>query len=200
MINVCANCGQYRADKTVQVAEGAVVCPECGHAQPFTFTPIFLIGGPSGAGKSAVLPLLTGHPDFIALEMDILWQDTYNNDNTTFFETWLRMAKNISQSGKPVALLGAGVCVPANITACVESRYFSAIHYLALSASDDTLKDRLLARPAWRNSHKPEFIESQIEFNRWLKNNRGQIDQIDTTTITIVESANQIKRWITQSL
>ena len=58
--------------------------------------------------------------------------------------------------------------MPGNIEPCVERRYFSQIHYLALVCDDNELARRLQARPAWRGSGNPAFIDNQIRFNRWF--------------------------------
>lgn len=47
------------------------------------------------------------------------------------------MAKNISQPGRSVVLVGAGMGVPENIEPCVELRYFAEVHYLAMVCTDD---------------------------------------------------------------
>ncbi len=119
MINVCSKCGAYRADKVVDSSRSVAVCPECAHIHPFRFTPLFLVGGASGAGKSALVePLIRRQPPVVVLETDILWRPEFNKPDEhyrDYFETWLRLAKNIAQNGRPVLLLGAGFAVPGNI-------------------------------------------------------------------------------------
>lgn len=95
------------------------------------------------------------------------WRSEFDTPDTQygdFFETWLRICKNISQSGRPVTLFGAGAGVPENIETCVERRYFTEVHYLALVCSDDVLQDRLLTRPAWRGSQKSACNPSALWF------------------------------------
>lgn len=69
------------------------------------------------------------------------------------------MAKNISQAGRPIVLFGTGMGVPENIEPCVERRYFSEIHYLALVCDDGVLAQRLRARPAWRGAGDQAYKE-----------------------------------------
>jgi hypothetical protein len=104
----------------------------------------------------------------VLLDSDILWRPEFNTPQTRFrdyFETWLRVCKNISQSGRPVVLFGAGVGVPENIEGCIERRYFSQVYYLALVCSDEILAERLQQRPAWRGT-RDQYIEEHIRFNR----------------------------------
>jgi adenylate kinase family enzyme len=208
MVNVCPECGIYRADKIVDMKKSVIICPECGGQIPFIFSPLFIISGASGSGKSTVCNNFVGKIDeVIVLDCDILWQEEFNcpeNNFNKFNETWLRLSKNISQSGRPVVLFGAGIGIPENIESCIERRYFSNIFYLSLICSDGVLKNRLEERPQWRQSQNKEFIESQIKYNNWLKKYDSKTGQkivlIDTTEKTIEETTQRIKRWIGENL
>ncbi len=204
MLNVCWNCGLYRVDKVIDPAGPYAICPECGHKHPFQQRPLLIVTGASGTGKSTVCQqLLSRLDEVVLLDADILWQPEFNqpeNNYRNFFETWLRMAKNIGQSGRPVVLFGAGLGVPDNIEPCVERRYFSEVHYLALVCVEETLRQRLQNRPAWRQSGQAEFIERQIQFNQWFAE-RGRdatppVDLLDTTTMSVQETASQVTSWI----
>jgi hypothetical protein len=206
MINICPHCGSYRADKTIDPSGPYAVCPECGHKQPFLYLPLLVIGGASGAGKSSVCNFLLGKfQDAILLDSDILWRPEFNTPEDhyhAFFDLWLRMCKNIAQSGRPVALFGAGMGVPANLEGLVERRYFSAIHYLALVCDDEELARRLRARSAWRNSGGESWVESQIAFNRWFKEvgvrpaGQPPVELLDTTCVPLEKTAAQVAAWI----
>jgi predicted kinase len=156
--------------------------------------PLLIVSGASGAGKSTVAHLLMGQLDrVVLLDSDILWRpefDTPEDNYRTFFETWLRMAKNIAQAGRPVVIFGAGMGVPANIEPCVERRYFSRVDYLALVCEDDVLAERLHARPAWRES-SDQPTETHVRFNRWFKDRRGVITLLDTTGSTPENTAGR---------
>ena len=210
MFNVCWRCGIYRADKTIifdesnESVDPVALCPECGHRHPFRQLPLLLISGASGAGKTTVCQLLLGRvTEAVLLDADILWRpelDTPDDHYRAFFETWLRMAKNISQAGRPVAIFGAGMGVPANLEPCVERRYLGALHFLALTCDDDALAARLRQRPAWRQSHSDEYIAGHVQFNRWLKSQAQQpaspMELIDTTQQTAEATAHLVAAWI----
>jgi hypothetical protein len=146
--------------------------------------------------------------DLIPLDSDILWSpafDTPENNYRDFFETWLRVCKNIAQSGRSTVLFGAGAAVPENLENCIEKRYFSGIHYLALVCSDQALIQRLQARPKWRNRQQYDFITEQIHFNQWFMNyNNGGIQPvirlINTSQLSPEETAFEISNWIRESL
>ena len=202
MFNVCPSCGEYHADKII-VPEGAyAVCPNCNYQHKFIRLPLFVLTGASGVGKtSTCLALAAKAKDFVVMESDILWRDEFNQpatDYRNYRETWLRVCKNISQAGKPVILCGAGI--PAQFESCIERRYFSNIHYLALICEDEILALRLRSRPGWRGSFKDEYITEQIAFNRWLINNaqntQPPLSLLNTSKITVNESVAGVEQWI----
>jgi hypothetical protein len=210
VLNVCSGCGEYRADKLIETAgpgRATAVCPACGFRMSFRQLPLLLVCGPSGAGKSAVLPTLIGSVDrAVLLELDVLWRAEFDRPETgyrDFFETWLRVACNIGQSGRPAVLFGAG-CLPANIEPCVHRRYFSTTHYLALVCRDDVLAARLRNRPAWRKSSDEGFVRSQIAFNRWLIENAAlaapSLALLDTTNAAPDQTAVGVASWVASRL
>jgi hypothetical protein len=204
MMNVCYQCGLYRADKSIDPSGPYAVCPECGYKHPFQQLPLLIVSGASGAGKTTVCQQLLGKiTQAVLLDSDILWRPEFNAPDTNyqnFFEIWLRVCKNISQSGRPVVLFGAGLGVPENIENCIERRYFSSIRYLALVCSDEILVERLQQRPVWRGAREPAYIEDSIRFNRWFKAYDSQlaIKLIDTTNIPIRETTLRVASWMSE--
>jgi hypothetical protein len=203
MLNVCWACGLYRADKIIDPLGPFAICPECGHHHPFRQLPLLVISGASGAGKTVVCQALLGRlPEVVPLDADILWRpefDTPQDHYRAFFETWLRMCKNVSQAGRPVVLFGAGMGVPANLEPCVERRYLGRISYLALTCDPAVLAQRLRQRPAWR-SCSTAFIEAQLQFNCWFQLEGQQasppVDLLDTTYASIAETTAAVAAWI----
>lgn len=206
MMNVCFQCGMYHADKIIDPAGPFAICPDCGYKHAFRQLPLLIVTGASGAGKSTVCQHLTGKvTQAVLLDLDILWRPEFDSPETNYreyFELWLRLCKNISQSGRPVVLFGAGAGVPENIKDCIERRYFSNVHYLALVCSDSTLSERLQARPVWRGTRSKEYIEGHIHFNRWFQEYDGQpvIERIDTTNTHPEETAAQVVSWIDERI
>ncbi len=203
MLFVCNQCGAYRADKIIDPNGLFAICPECGYKHPFRYSPLLVVSGASGTGKSAVITRLMGKINSVViLESDIIWRPEFNQPEEgfrNFFESWLRIAFNIGQSGRPVVIFGAGFGVPENLEGLVERRYFLNIKYLALVCDELELKNRLLKRPKWRGITE-NFVQNQIEYNRWFTEigckGIPPVDLINTSNVPLEKTVNQVRQWI----
>lgn len=208
MLNTCLRCGAYRVDKIIDPTGPFAVCPECGHKHLFRYLPLFLVSGASAVGMSTAGRMLAGQlEEVILMDSDILWRSEFDKPQTKYrdyFEIWLRVAKNIAQSGRPVVLFGAGMSVPENIEPCLERRYFSKVYYLALTCDPEVQRERYSRRPSWRSSKGPEFLETHIQFNRWFRENADKvtpaIDLVDTTHASPAEASQRVAEWVREKL
>ncbi len=145
MFNVCPNCGEYAVEKIIDNSGPYAICPHCHHAHPFLMQPLFLIGGASGTGKTTVcLSLISMLKECVVLEKDILWgmvKTSPTEKYSSWSNVWLRIAKNIGQSGRPVVL--CGTALPEQY-ACGEEAN-TALGYTHLR----------LVRPQFRGSTSP---------------------------------------------
>ena len=206
MFNVCPKCGEYNPDKIIEPDGPYAVCPDCKYRHKFIRLPLFVLTGSSGVGKTTTcLALVDRAKDFVVMESDILWRDEFNQPATNYRdyrETWLRVCKNISQAGKPVIL--CGTAVPEQFEHCVERRYFSDIHYLALVCADEVLASRLRSRPSWRGTAGDEQLKKHVAFNRWLKEHARSTQPpmalLDTSELTVAESVEAVMRWVSDCL
>lgn len=206
MFNVCPGCGEYSDDKKISSDGKFAVCLQCDHRHSFLRLPLLIITGASGTGKSTVaLRLIQEQTAVVCLDADILWRDEFaspDRDYRDFRNLWLRMAKNIGQNGRPVALFGSAT--PGQFEECNESRYFSSIYYLALVCREDELINRLKLRPAWRKSGSDSVLEQMRKYNQWLIEYADKADSnfslLDTTTISLSQSVQATKDWISSSL
>jgi len=141
----------------------------------------------------------------VILESDILWgafpADPENNYRD-YRNLWLRVAKNVGQSGRPVVL--CGTATPEQFEACPERRYFSTLHYLTMICDDQILEDRLKQRPVWRQSGSTESIKGMIQFNRWLREHASStyppMTLLDTSHRSISETVRDVTQWLRQRL
>jgi hypothetical protein len=205
MFNVCDGCGAYRVDKVIDAAASEAICPECGQRHAFIRAPLCLVAGASGSGKSSVCRRLAGGLDEAVLfDSDILWGPHFESEPGRFFETWLRVCKNTAQAGRPVVLFGAGTGLPENLEPCLERRYFSTLHYVALTCDDAVLAERLRRRPAWRQSGSEAYVAEHVAFNRWFREKgpttTPPIELIDTSVETVAETTERVVAWIRRRL
>ena len=206
MFNVCPKCGDYRAEKDIAPEGPYAICANCGFRHKFIRSPLFVITGASGVGKTTLcLELAAKTKDFVVMDSDILSREEFNEPATNYREyreTWLRVCKYISQAGKPVVLCGVGE--PTEFEQCIERRYFSDLHYLALICNDHILASRLRKRPMWSDPSNDERVKEQVVFNRWLTSNAGNTEPpmtlLDTSEITVDETAAKVERWIRSCL
>jgi len=206
MFNICPRCGEYAVEKRIDPPGPFAICPHCDYPHPFRQLPLFIVTGASGTGKSTVClslaPLLA---TCVCLESDILWRPEFatpTDDYRAYRDLWLRVAKNIGQSGRPVVLFGSAT--PDQFAVCPERRYFTNLHYLAFVCNDATLTARLQARPAWRGSGTPERVAQMVQFNRWLTRHAAEttpaMTLLDTSDLTLDESVERTARWIGERL
>ena len=209
MLNTCIQCGAYHPAKEIKHGlngNAIAICPACGHHHPFVRLPLLFVTSASGTGKTTTCLTLVGMiPEAVLLDIDILWSPYFNNLEDgfrEFFETWLRICKNIAQSGRPVVLFGSGTGVPHNIEPRVERRYIGETHYLALVCDDKVLESRPRARS--NNGSGEEFVQDQVNFNRWFKEKGLReippVELLDTTNMPVEETAREVKYWIYQIL
>lgn len=207
MFNVCPGCGAYSVEKIIDPTGPFAICPFCQYAHPFLQQPLFIITGPSGAGKSTICLELVKElqNECVVMESDILWgtpiaapEDEYSN----YHNTWLRVAKNIGQAGRPVVL--CGTALPEHFETRPERRYFSTIYYLTIVCDDTLLQERLLQRPAWRKSGTDAFIKEMLRFNRWLKEHAATTEPpmtlYDNSQRTLEESLQDVAQWVRERL
>jgi len=200
MLNTCVKCKKYSVNKQISSDGRFMTCPFCGHNQEIKKMPLFIITGASGVGKSTIsTQLFQKEKDYIVMESDILWDDSFNdpeNNYREYRELWLRMCKNISQIGKPVVLCGCAV--PEQFENCLERRYFSEIHYIAIVCDEEILYKRLTEDRHYEEND--ENVKVSINFNAWLKTNADKtnphMDLLDNSHLTVDEAAKIVEDWI----
>lgn len=196
----------YSVGKEIIEDGSFAVCPHCGDKRKIRRLPLFIITGASCIGKSTISSKLQQEYDkVVVMESDILWNGIYNtpeDDYRQYRELWLRVCKNISQSVNPVVLCGCAI--PEQFEVCAERRYFSDIHYLAVVAGDEKLKERIEVRPAYRNCDGDEFVNSQLQFNNWFKENYDKtnpnITLLNNSNQTVEQSVCEVIKWIDTKL
>ena len=165
--------------------------------------PLLIVTGASCVGKSTLCELLFQKEQaYIVLESDLLWNDCYNtpqDEYKTYRRLWLRLCAQIAQIGKPVVLCGCAL--PQQFERQPERALFTDIRYLAVVCDDETLERRMREG---RQVADEGWIQSSLQFNRWLKTHAGTsrppITLLDTTELTPEAAAELADRWIMECL
>jgi len=206
MYEICPDCGKHIPDADIDTDGPYIICDDCGSRQSFRMLPLFIITGASGTGKTTLtskIALMDEKPDLVYLDSDMLLIGEFTSSGWQEYRNiWLWVCFNISQSGRPVALFGSAS--PPDFENALRRRYFSAIHYLALTCDSDTLEQRLVQRPEWRKSSSPEFVKSHLEWNQWFIDNASTANPphsiLDTTDKTLHETIMELFAWINACL
>ena len=157
--------------------------------------PIFIVTGTSGAGKTAVIPELRRLlPGVAVLDKDHMWHPNPGAAYDNFF----RIAAALATTGIYTVIVGT--IIPEHFTgwACEERDRVGEIRYVNLHCSDGVRERRLRARPAWRKSSTPEFIEEHRKLAARLL--AGELPAgtptFDTTKCSVEETAAEVASYI----
>lgn len=170
---------------------------------PTNKQPLFIVTGASCVGKSTMCEeLFKKETDYIVIESDLLWNDTFNTPNDDYCayrRLWMRLCANIAQIKLPVVLCGCAI--PAQFEQQPERAFFTNIHYLAVVCDDNCLEKRL------REGRKVEdqnWLKSSLEFNNWLKENAcktvPEISLLDNSQLSAEEAAVVADAWIKERI
>lgn len=158
--------------------------------------PLFIVTGASGSGKTYVVQELRKiMPDYDIFDPDALIE-FMGHDWEKIRNVWLRVARNIAQSGRSTII--CGTMMPWDVEQCADFAFFKHVYYLNLHCDEETREKRLLDR-----NWSEEEIQNHKNFaNRLLELADEAFDPpmptIDTSNIDVTEVASQIKNWVLQ--
>ena len=129
--------------------------------------------------------------------------DVFDPDNLVEFighdwekmrNIWLRVARNIAQSGRMTIICGS--MMPWDLEKCVDFPFFKHVYYLNLHCNEETREQRLRER-----NWSEEMIQDHKEFAKALldiadKDFNPAMPTIDTTDTDVTLVASQIKEWV----
>jgi len=175
-------------------------CATCGRT--WLRLPLFVLNGATGVGKSTVgetaTPLL---PECVHIDGDVFWSNDYFGDDAAglrYYEHCLRVAVEISQSGRPVVFRGAND--PDRWRDSPLTTYFTGIHYFALVADPDMHERRLRAREQPDDISLHPAFPDFLDHNRWIRANAAHTDPpmtlLDVTTLTAADAAAEFAAWV----
>lgn len=176
---------------------GRARCPACdGWYDGPARAPLIVITGASGSGKTTIfVPLARAlAEDCLTFDADLLLDAAgalsggRPIDWSAFHAALLAVAHGAGQSSRATVLLAP--LVPGVLEPLPARRWVGDISYVVLDCPDDVRRERLVARPPWRDRD----IEKQVSFGCWLRANIP--DTIDTSRGSPVDVAAAAAAWV----
>lgn len=158
--------------------------------------PLFIVTGASESGKTYVIKELRRMmPEFDIFDPDNL-VEFIGHDWEKMRNIWLRVARNIAQSGRMTII--CGTMMPWDIEKCTDFPFFKHVYYLNLYCDEETRVKRLRERN-WLEEEIPNhknFAKRLLEIADEVY--KPPMPTIDTTDTDVIEVASQIKEWVHQ--
>ena len=192
----CERCGALGAHATPAGPILLLACPQCGYEEERRRLPLFSITGPSGSGKSTLVRRLWRVlPECVTFDGDALWHGDFWTNRQAFYDRWLVVAGQASQSGRPVVVCTAAM---PDDWRSVFAVLVGEVHMLALVCDETELMARLTARARPADEQAPaDFLEQTRNFNRVLCE---LLEHVDTSTLGRGEVATRVARWVRERL
>lgn len=175
------------------------VCPGCGRQERAVRLALFVVTGASGSGKTAILPhLTTALPGCAVFDVDLLIDSfkaatgSGSIDWSAFRDAWLSVAHGLAQGGRHVVLLGP--FMPEQLDPLPARSWVGEIHFAVLDCGDDVRRQRLEARPPWRE----RAIEEHLSFAAHLR--RLPATLIFTDDSNPARTADRVATWVIERL
>ena len=167
---------------------------------------LYIITGTSGAGKSTIkdeLDAVLDHGKYACVDSDevgLNWWDYAGTDRESQYGNDTLNAAIRKACGRDLVFVSC--LTPQDyMTKTTVPEDVKATYFIALWASDETIYQRLCARPKERGFTSDEIIRPHIEYNQWIGRNRGKYQLfIDKEKQTAGETAGIIKEFIARTL
>ena len=164
---------------------------------------LYIVTGTCGAGKSTIRDELGAMLDpvkYACIDSDetgLNWWDYAGTDHESQYGNDTLNAAILRAGGRDLVFVSC--LTPQDyMTKTTVPEEVEATYYIALWAPDETIYGRLRARPKERGFTSDEIIRPHIEYNRWIRRNRGKYQLfIDNENQTAEETAGIIKEYIT---
>jgi hypothetical protein len=204
---ICPRCGEW-IDRPLAIAPAGpsailMTCPRCREPSRVEQHRLWFVTGSSGSGKTVLTPLLRPRlPECVVFECEAIhyWLFKDERGYASLYNQWLQVAREIALNGRPTVLVGTAL--PEQLDDCPNRPYFSEIRYLGLVCDAAEQARRLRARPAWRRSAEPAFVERSIGFTERLRElaRAGRVELLDTTGVTPEAAADRAAAWVQRRL
>ena len=158
---------------------------------------IIFISAVCGVGKSTICEYIKSNnllKDYELFDADNLLNIHDYDQNKLFYEDTIKKA--ILNSGDKNIILGS--CInPVEIEHINMPSNIDSKEMILLYCSDEELKRRLKARDESRNCSSDEFINGQVDYQKYMLDHLNLFQlSIDNTNISVEETASLIIKYI----
>lgn len=163
---------------------------------------LVILSAPCGVGKSTIRDelhsknLLSEYACIDTDEVGINWWDyAGTKQEHKFNDDCLKRA--VMMSGDKQLLFVSCLNPLDYYSKVVLPEDIEATYFIGMVCSDEEIRRRLKARPAERMCGDDEFIEAQIEYSEWYKENKGKFQFfLDNTGQEISKTAELIAEFV----
>jgi len=163
---------------------------------------LYIITGTSGAGKSTMKDEMNAILDpgkYACVDSDetgLNWWDYAGTDRESEYGNDTLNAAIRKARGRDLVFVSC--LTPQDyMTKTTVPEEVKATYFIALWAPDEIIYRRLRARPEERGFTSDEIIRPHIEYNQWIRRNRGKYQLfIDNANQTAGETAEIIREFI----
>jgi dephospho-CoA kinase len=161
--------------------------------------PLYIVTGAKGTGKTTIIKDLRKlMPEYAVFDYDDIIEfindDLRKFDKHKLLNIWLRVARNIAESGRKTII--CGIIRPDDVEKCIDFDNFKHVYYLSLHCDDQTREIRLQKRK--RMTEKK--LQRNNDFAKWLIEIADKYNPpmpiIDTSKTDVTKVAQQIREWI----
>ena len=163
---------------------------------------IVILSAPCGVGKSTIKEELNCRgllPEYACLDTDELGINWWDYAGTEYEEKYsdVCLQRAVELSGDKHLLFVSCLNPLDYYSKVLVPEDIEVTYFVGMVCSDEEIRRRLKARPAERMCGADEFIEAQIEYSEWYKENRGKFQFfLDNTGQEVSRTAELIAGFV----
>ena len=163
---------------------------------------LIVLSAACGVGKSTIKDALNENnmlENFVCIDTDevgINWWDYAGTENESDFSSdCLAEAVRLSNDKN---LLFVTCMNPYDFYGKIKiPQAITSTFFIGMTCSEEEITKRLKARPEERMCGSDEFIDGQIQYNRWFTNNAGKFQfYIDNSNKSVKKTAEEIATFV----
>ena len=163
---------------------------------------LVILSAACGVGKTTIQNILQQSdllPDYDCLGSDEMGFNWWHYAGTPHEADYSKdcLAEALVRSGNRPLVYCANMAPPDFRKLCPLFPELASVRHIGMTCSDEEVRRRLLARPPERMCGEEAFIQSQIDYNRWIREHPQEYAfSIDNTPYSEEETARIIADFV----